>query len=318
MLLFAKKNDLIFCDSLIITFILKFFLFKKINFLSLHYLDKVMKISGNKNKSALFILSRSNNKIFQKKQLDHFFKQYININFLFLNNHINLMEIRDSFHKSGFFEIISCNFYFKKLFSSINLYPNSDYLISGENPGNPMFSSFLSRMKIFKYANPNLQEYKWISYGDKITLNKSGFLSSKGTHIRNFSKSRKILSQLKISFDFILDYKKDTNFAIFFNLLGPGKKAYYEMRVVSSLLNTYLVVNNLQNIPTIIDKMILPKNKGPNFVLIDFNKKYFNISLNSKLFVNNINIEKFNSFVYGIEVLTDDICINNFKEEVRL
>ena len=40
------------------------------------------------------------------------------------------------------------------------------------------------------------------------------------------------------------------------------------------------------------------------------------IFLNAKLFVSNTNVEKFNSFDYGLEVLSDSILIKEINEEV--
>ena len=307
----VKKNKVVLIDSNLIVFFLKFLFFKNIYFINKDNIREI--VVKDKNNFNLFIVLFGNSKQILSKDKIEFFKNCTKINFLFLKKQSNLIEIRKYFHKIGFFEIISHNFKTNNLFSSINLTPPSTFLISGDNPGNPNLLSIFSRLKIYKYANPNLREYKWISHGPCIKTDKNGFLCSSGSHIRKFAFEQKNLSRLKVSVKFTL--KKNTNFAIFFNLAGPGKMHYYEIRIVSSKY-AYLVINNLQDKPTIVDKMMFPLNKINNKITLDFNKENFDIFLNAKLFVSNTNVEKFNSFDYGLEVLSDSILIKEINEEV--
>jgi len=307
----VKKNKVVLIDSNLTVFFLKFLFFKNIYFINKDNIREI--VVKDKNNFNLFIVLFGNSKQILSKDKIEFFKNCTKINFLFLKKQSNLIEIRKYFHKIGFFEIVSHNLKTNNLFSSINLTPHSTFLISGDNPGNPNLSSIFSWLKIYKYANPNLREYKWISHGPCIKRDKNGFLCSSGSHIRKFAFEQKNLSRLKVSVKFIL--KKNTNFAIFFNLAGPGKMHYYEIRIVSSKY-AYLVINNLQDKPTIVDKMMFPLNKITNKVTLDFNKENFDIFLNAKLFVSNTNVEKFNSFDYGLEVLSDSILIKEINEEV--
>jgi hypothetical protein len=308
----VKKNKIILCDSNFIVFFLKCLFFKNIYYINEDNTKEIIK-TNKKNINLDIVLFGNFNEILAKDKIDLFFKDCIKINFIFFNDQNNLIKIREYFHKIGFFEIISHNFKMNNLFSSINLTPHSTFLISGDNPGNPNLSSIFSWLKIYKYADPILREYKWISHGKRIKLDKNGFLCSSGSHIRKFTSEQKNLNRLRVSVNFIL--KKNINFAIFFNLAGPGKNHYYEMRVVYSKY-PYLVINNLQDKPTIVDKMILPLNRTNNKITLDFNKENFDIFLNNKLFISNISVEKFNSFDYGLEVLSDSIMIKEFKEEL--
>jgi len=307
----VKKNKITLCDSNFIVIFLKFLFFKNIYYINEDNIKKIIK-TDKKNLNLDIVLFSSFKQILANEKIDLFFKDCIKINFIFFNDQNNLIKIREYFHNIGFFEIISHNFKMNNFFSSINLNPHSSFLISGDNPGNPISSSFFSSLKVYKYANPNLREYKWISHGKAIKLDKDGFVCSSGSHIRKFTSEQKNLNRLRVSVKFIL--RKNTNFAIFFNLAGPGKKHYYEVRVIYSKY-PYLVINNLQDKPTILDKMILPLNRTNNKITLDFNKENFDIFLNDKLFINNISVEKFNSFDYGLEVLSDSIMIKEFKEE---
>lgn len=308
----VKKNKIIFCDSQLVVLLLKFFFLKNIYYINKNNIKEIIK-TNKKNLNLDIVLFGGFKEILAKDKIDLIFQNCIKINFIFFNNQHNLIKIREYFHKNRFFEIISHNYRKKNFFSSINLNPYSNFLISGDCPGNPNFSSIFSCLKVYKYANPNLREYKWISHGSSIKLDKSSFLCSSGSHIRKFPIEQKNLSRVKISVAF--DLKKNTNFAIFFNLGGPGKKYYYEMRIVFSTY-AYLAINNLQDKPTIVDKMILPLNKINNKITLDFNKENFDIFLNAKLFISNISVERFNSFDYGLEVLSDSIMIKELKEEV--
>ena len=310
--LLVKKNKITLCDSNFIVIFLKFLFFKNIYYFNEDNTKEIIK-TNNKNLILNIVLFGNFNEILAKDKIDLFFKDCFKINFIFFNDQNNLIKIREYFHKIGFFEIISHNFKMNNFFSSINLNPHSSFLISGDNPGNPISSSFFSCLKIYKYADPILREYKWISHGKAIKLDKNGFLCSSGSHVRKFTSEQKNLNRFRVSVKFFL--KKNINFAIFFNLAGPGKNHYYEMRVAYSKY-PYLVINNLQDKPTIVDKMILPLNRTNNKITLDFNKENFDIFLNNKLFISNISVEKFNSFDYGLEVLSDSIMIKEFKEEL--
>ena len=60
---------------------------------------------------------------------------------------------------------------------------------------------------------------------------------------------------------------------------------------------------------------MLNKNNTKHFAITCI-RMNFDIFLNAKLFVSNTNVEKFNSFDYGLEVLSDSILIKEINEEV--
>jgi len=298
--MFEKRNKVYVSDSYLFGLILSIIFFTR----TIHVKSfKSSKKYSHKTTVYLFLLR--NTKAIHRLSIAKFHPSIISVR-VYCFKKINILKIRDAFHKKNFNEIATNHLFNKTYLSTYIKGDDIGYLVSGDTPGNPTYSCHFNPINIFKYASDEFKIYPWVSVGKGSLLNEKFQLVTSGVHLRWYPKTISIEKNKQIT-DFIFSIKKNksSRFSIRFNTSTSSLNTYDEAIFLhkngeSTLTFTSVLDGKLSRVYGM--EKIESKYHSPNFLRIIFDKKckkLFLFTMKRNLHAFGYNFTFFNNFQFA-------------------